>query len=150
MGFNQCNKTTRHRSSERVLTMIRNVALLLSIISGTALAADSNGNYMVGGGSGSVVCGEFVKTLEQARTKGEGTIGYISIMQGFAMYILGFQTGYNKAASETYDIFSGIEETELMSQLSIFCKENPKTRFGVAVSVLAERNYSTRIRKYSP
>jgi hypothetical protein len=37
-----------------------------------------------------------------------------------------------------------------MNQLSIYCKENPKTRFGIAVAALAERNYSTRSRKQTP
>ena len=130
--------------------MFRNLALLLSIISGTALAADSNGNYMVGGGAGSVLCSEFVKTLEQATAKGDGTIEYVNIMQGFTMYLLGFQSGYNKAAPNTYDIFSGIEEKDLMRQLSNYCKENPRTRFGVAVAAFAEKNYSARSKRYTP
>src|SRR5438132_5892980 len=101
--------------------MLRKIALLLSIVSGTALAADLNGNYMVGGGAGSISCSEFVENLENARAHGEGTIKYVTIMQGFTMYLLGFQTGYNKGAPNTYDIFAGIEEKELMSRLANYC-----------------------------
>lgn len=149
-GVQPMSQDRRLSLGERVLRMFRNIALLLSIVPGTALAADSTENYMVGGGSGSVLCGEFVRALEQATAKGEGTIGYVNIMQGFTMYLLGFRSGYNKAATDTYDIFSGIEQKGLMNQLAIYCKENPKTRFGIAVSALAERNYSTRIREYVP
>jgi hypothetical protein len=130
--------------------MLLKIALLLSIISGTALAADSNGYYMVGGGTGSVPCSEFAKALETANAHGYGTIEYVTDMQGYSMYLFGFQSGYNKGASNTYDIFSGIEEKELMSWLSNYCKENPKTRFGVAVSMFAETNYSARSREYVP
>jgi len=130
--------------------MLITIALLLSIVTGAAFAADSNGNYMVGGGAGSVSCGEFAETLENAKAHGYGTIEYVTTMQGFTMYLLGFQSGYNKAAPNTYDIFSGIEEKELMSRLSKFCRANPGTRFGVAVAVLAENNYSVRRRNYAP
>lgn len=124
--------------------------MLLAIVSGTALAADSNGNYMVGGGVGSALCSEFVKALEQATAKGEGTSEYVTIMQGFTMYLFGFQSGYNKGTPDTYDVFAEIEEKGLMSRLSNYCKENQKTRFGIAVSALAERNYPARSRKYTP
>ena len=60
------------------------------------------------------------------------------------MYLFGFQSGYNKGTPNTYDIFSGIEEKELMSRLSKFCNENPTIRFGIAVSRLAEDNYLAR------
>ncbi len=149
-GVQPMSQDHRLSLSERVLRMFRTIALLLAIMQGTALAADSTGNYMVGGGSGSVLCSEFVKVLEQATAKGERTIGYVNIMQGFTMYLHGFRSGYNKAAPDTYDIFSGIEEQGLINQLAIYCKENPRTRFGIAVSALAERNYSTRIREYVP
>lgn len=105
---------------------------------------------MVGGGAGAVLCSEFVKALEQATAKGDGTIEYVNIMQGFTMYLLGFQSGYNKAAPNTYDIFSGIEEKDLVRQLSNYCKENPGIRVGVAVAAFAEKSYSARSKRYPP
>ena len=62
--------------------MLIKIALLLLIVSGAALAADSKGNYMVGGGAGAVSCSEFANILENAKTHGYGTMEYVTTMQG--------------------------------------------------------------------
>lgn len=54
-GVQPMSQDRRLSLGERVLRMFRNIALLLSIVPGTALAANSTGNYMVDGGSGSVL-----------------------------------------------------------------------------------------------
>ena len=108
-------------------------------------AADKNGNYVMGGGVGGVKCSQFVASMEKGRSFGIGSYEYVIETYGFQMYLLGFQTGYNMGAPETYDIFYGYESTnELLARIENFCRIIPDVTFGFAVTSLGKKLHPKR------
>ena len=110
-------------------------------------SADSNGRYIYGGGVGSVTCPQFVADMEKARSLGINSIAYVNEMQGYVMYLLGFQTGYNVSASDTCDIFPSVKDDyALLSWAENYCRANPSGRFANAVVALSIDRQSKRQR----
>lgn len=107
--------------------------------------ADENGNFMIGGGVGGEKCPQFVASMEKGRLFGIGTLGYATETQGYVMYLLGFQTGYNMSTSDTYDIFARSRiDYELLYWIENYCRKNPSDRYGDAVVALARALYPKR------
>lgn len=73
-------------------------------------------------------------------------IGYVKETSAFTMYLLGFQSGYNMAAKDTYDIFSGEEVYPLLSWAENYCRANPSIRFIDALIALSNNRYPKRQR----
>lgn len=110
-----------------------------------SFAADKDGLFFMGGGAGGVKCPDFVASMEKGRAQGINSLGYVQETQGFTMYILGFQTGYNMGSSNTYDIFNGIKsEYELLAKIEDYCRSNSSVRFGDAVIALAKAQHPKR------
>jgi hypothetical protein len=130
------------------------IQVLLSLIvlfysSQLSHSADQQGRFYLGGGAGGVNCPQFVASMEKGRSFGVGSIGFVKETQGYTMYLLGFQTGYNSAANNTYDIFPDVKsEYNLLSWLENYCRDNPSDRFGDAVVSLSREQYSTRQKDY--
>ena len=138
-----------HQPSQKshMKSLYRLVVLMVALTSVGAFGADSTGNYMVGGGAGGVRCPEFVATMERARTHKIGSLRYVQETQGFTMYLLGFQTGYNVSTPDTYDIFPGSEgDYPLLSWIENYCRLNPTSRFGDGVVALAQDRHAKRQR----
>jgi hypothetical protein len=115
----------------------------------TAGAADSAGNFNVGGGTGGVKCPNFVAEMEKARSLGIDSPRYVEATQGFTMFILGFQTGYNMMAPATYDIFSGKNgDYDLLAWVENYCRMNSSSRFGDGVVALARHFHPNRQQSY--
>lgn len=115
-----------------------------------AHGADANGNYIVGGGAGGVRCPDYVATMERARSHSIGSLRYVQETQGFTMFLLGFQTGYNMSTPDTYDIFPGTEgDYPLLSWVENYCRANPTLRFGDGVIALAREVHPKRQRSGS-
>ena len=121
------------------------LAVIFSSFGQPCWPADEEGLFMTGGGVGGVPCRQFVATMEKARSLGIGTIGYVWEIQGFTMYLLGFQTGYNLAAKDTYDIFCAEEDDyALLSWMENYCRANPSRKFSDAAIALADDRYPRR------
>jgi len=103
--------------------------------------------YIVGGGLGAVDCPAFVESMGKAKGQKPGATGYAGELQGFAMYVSGFQTAYNLQTPETCDIFSGWNNNQVLEWLDKFCRANPKERFGAGVIALAQDRYPARSTK---
>jgi len=101
----------------------------------------------LGGGAGAVKCLQFVASMEKARSLGIGSVGFVTETQGFTMYLLGFQTGYNMSTKDTCDIFPDEEkEYSLLSWVENYCRANVSSRFADAVIALSKDRHSKRQR----
>ena len=110
-------------------------------------SADTNGRYIYGGGVGGVTCPQFVAAMERSRSFGIDSIAYANEMQGYVMYVLGFQTGYNVSAQDTCDIFPSEENTyALLSWAESYCRASPSRLFANAVVALSIDRQSKRRR----
>lgn len=122
--------------------MSRHLAILFFfffLLTDTSFSADREGGYYMGGGAGGVKCPDFVASMEKGRSLGVGSIGYVHKTSVFTMYLLGFQTGYNLAADNVYDIFHDKKDHyELLSWIEQYCLENPSKNFGHGVVALSE------------
>ena len=123
------------------------VAVALSCSTQLSYSADADGRFWLGGGVGSVKCPQFVASMEKARSLGIGSVGYVKETQGFTMYLLGFQTGYNMSTQDTCDIFLGEEkEYPLLSWAENYCRTNASSRFADAVVALSRDRHPKRQR----
>lgn len=123
------------------------VAIIFSCSAQVVHSVDADGRFWLGGGAGSVRCPQFVSSMEKARSIGIGSVGYVKETQGFTMYLLGFQTGYNMSTQDTCDIFSSEEkEYPLLSWAENYCRVNPSSRFSDAVVALSKDRYPKRQR----
>jgi hypothetical protein len=95
-----------------------------------AYAADQAGNYFIGGGVGGVTCPAFVATMDDAHRFSVGSLEWANRTQGYVMYILGFQTGYNMGKPGTFDLFADVTTDQVLAQLEAWCRENPLKKFG--------------------
>lgn len=107
-------------------------------------AYDKDGQYVVGGGVGGVICSEYISLLSQAQLRGGLTSAPGAYtMNSYSNYILGFQTGYNISHLGEKDIFSEIggvnPSNKALFLIEDWCKKNPEKRFGEAVIKLAEK-----------
>lgn len=123
---------------------------VLACLVGSVTAADSDGDFWLGGGAGGVKCPDFVAAMEKGRSHGVGTIPYVRKIGSYTMYLLGFQTGYNMSTPATCDIFPGVDGVEgeypLLSWAENYCRANPSQRFGDAVVSLARELHPKRKR----
>jgi hypothetical protein len=110
-------------------------------------AAPASQGYIVASGPASTECPGFIDTVGKARMQKSGSTGYAGDMQGFAMFVSGFQTAYNLQTPETCDIFAGWNNNQVLDWLEKFCRANPKERFGAGVIALAKERYPSRSKK---
>jgi hypothetical protein len=121
------------------------VVLAVASCAQVTYSADTNGHFWLGGGAGGVACPQFVASMEKGRSLGIGSIGYVTEIQGFTMYLQGFRTGYNMSTQDTCDIFpDGEKDYSLLSWIENFCRANPSSRFSDAVVALAIDRHSSR------
>lgn len=129
--------------------MKKTTTILLAAILAAPLWAQAQkpaGN-IVGGGLGTAECTGFVEAMARARTQPQGSTGYAGEVQGYAMYLSGFQTAYNLQTPETCDIFAGWNNQQVLDQVEKFCRDNPGARFGNGVIALAKERYPKRAKK---
>jgi hypothetical protein len=106
------------------------------------VAADSEGQYLVGGGVGALRCTQFLNAMAEARQEG----GLISIagatrISPWASYVLGFETGYNFAMPGVRDIFSAFGPSpgnDVLYGVEPWCQRHPTWLFGSALIAFAE------------
>ncbi|TAJ20623.1 MAG: hypothetical protein EPO47_11180 [Rugosibacter sp.] len=120
---------------------------VLSLSTQHARSADTEGHFWLGGGTGGVMCPQFVASMEKARSLGIDSVGYATETQGYLMYLLGFQTGYNMSTKDTCDIFPSEEKAySLLSWAENYCRENASSRFADGVVALSKNRHPKRLR----
>lgn len=121
------------------------VLLLTVFVSVPAFGADGASNFYIGGGAGGVTCPNFVSAMEKARSQGVGTVDFANTTQGFTMYVLGFESGYNMGKPSTYDIFPNKSSVyPLLNWVENWCRVHPGASFGAGVVALANAHYAGR------
>jgi hypothetical protein len=102
-----------------------------------AFASDADGSYYVGGGAGAVTCPEFSDVMRAARAGGIGSVQYVHQTEGYTMYVLGYQTGYNQQAPATYNIFANISPDQALAWIDNYCQAHPLGTFSEGLRALA-------------
>jgi hypothetical protein len=123
-----------------------NVVVAMLFVAQAVAGADSDGEFMLGGGVGSVKCPTFVSIMKRARTKRIGSLAYVNETNAFTMYLLGFQSGYNMAKDDTYDVFPDAQDHSLLAWAENWCRSNSTRVFGDAAVALAADRHAARIR----
>jgi hypothetical protein len=110
---------------------------------------DANG-FIKGGGVGMVRCPQFLNAMATARQNGGmGTLAGVKLMQGYMMYVAGFQTGFNSQADGVYDIFSSLGDDAVDSVLYAvepWCASNPGKTFSDGLLDLASKLQTSKKR----
>jgi hypothetical protein len=105
-------------------------------------AADSSGQYLVGGGVGGLPCTRFLNAMAEARREGGLTsIAGVNRINDWVEYVVGFETGYNYATPGVRDIFSAFGPSpafDVLYGIEPWCQRNPTELFGHALVVFAE------------
>jgi hypothetical protein len=105
-------------------------------------AADSSGQYIVGGGVGGLPCTQFLNAMAEARQQGGLTsIAGANRIHIWQEYVVGFQTGYNYATPGVRDVFSAFGPSpanDVLYGIEPWCQRNPTVRFGEALIVFVE------------
>lgn len=70
-------------------------------------------------------------------------------MQGYTMYLLGYQTAYNRLAKDTFDIFDGFEVEQLFAWIENWCRENPLEKYYQGINALTDFVFERRKRSRS-
>jgi hypothetical protein len=111
-----------------------------ALLAHSTVARDAKG-FMMGGGVGGLRCPAFLNAMATARQKGglRSAAGVVEI-NGFVMFLSGFQTGFNSEAEDIYDIFKSLEPDEINNALYAiepWCASNPGKNFAQAVLALS-------------
>jgi hypothetical protein len=116
------------------------LALILSSAFSLSFAADSERQYQVRSIDKVESCGGLNGAL--AKAKNEDDWGEL---YGFSLYTMGYLTGINRLASDTYDIAGSKNTKTLMVWLEKYCKEHPEDSFDDALYSLIAELYPNRI-----
>ncbi|MCG5483685.1 MAG: hypothetical protein KK482_08180 [Sinorhizobium meliloti] len=106
-----------------------------------AQSANQRGEFMTGGGVGSVPCVEFLDVMANARAQGGlASPAGSRLVYGYMMYVAGFETAYNSAAEGVHHIFDGFGSvSKVLVALEPWCSQHPTKNFDLAIFDLVKR-----------
>jgi hypothetical protein len=113
----------------KVLTII----LALTLVSTTATAVDTSGNYAVWG-LGKKSCFGF----RQGITSDD--------KDKYMHYIKGFLTAYNIFTEKTYSISGKMDENQVLEWLDTYCEDNPMSGLETALISFTFDHYDKRMK----
>lgn len=116
------------------------LASLLWFAHGTVFAADENQQYKVRAFDKVATCYAFNRAINSAKQHDDWAALY-----GFSLYTMGYMTGINRLAYDTYDIGGKKNSKMLIVWLTDYCKENPEDTFDSALHHLIVEIYPDRI-----
>ncbi len=113
------------------------------LFSNTSFAYDKNGEYITGGGVGSISCAGFNMSIARANVVGGiNSIKGSRVISSYINYILGFQTGHNSSHLGKKDVlkkFGSTPTNKLLPLIEEWCKSNPEENFGNALVTVVKR-----------
>jgi hypothetical protein len=116
------------------------LALLLVFAQGTTTyAADENQQYNVRAFDKVATCYALNRAVNSAKKHDDWAALY-----GFSLYTMGYMTGINRLAYDTYDIGGRKNSKMLMVWLGKYCEENPDDSFDSALHHLILEIYPDR------
>lgn len=99
--------------------------------------ADSQGNFMTGGGMGSLGCTDFLNDMATARQQGGlARLPGVNTIAPFQRYVVGFTTGYNMGNDGVYHIFEAFGQNyslKVLLAIEPWCANNPTKKFDAAL-----------------
>ncbi len=127
--------------------LILPLLIITLLFSSNVFAFDESGEYVIGGGVGSIPCKMYNPVLTRARLAGGiNSPAGAKIINGYMNYVLGFQTGHNVSHEGGRDIFEKFGETptnKLLPLIAKWCKENPEENFGNAVVAVTNDSFNS-------
>lgn len=117
------------------------VVLALAVCAGqnAARAADEGQQYKVRAFAKVETCYALNRAVHSAKNEDDWGALY-----GFSLYTMGYLTGINRLAHDTYDIGGRKNSKTLMVWLEQYCLENPEDSFDAALYHLTAEIYPTR------
>lgn len=116
------------------------LALACSVLSGALHAADGDKAYRVLSINTVETCSDLNTAVEIAGEEDDWRLLYT-----FSLYTMGYLTGVNRLAFDTYDIAGGKNVKTHMVWLQRYCAENPKVAFSEALHQLVIKLYPRRL-----
>lgn len=116
------------------------ITLILCTTFFPAFAADSERQYQVRSIDKIESCGGLNGALAKAKNEDDWGDLY-----GFSLYTMGYLTGVNRLASDTFDIAGNKNTKTLMVWLEKYCKQHPEDSFDYALFSLVADLYPNRI-----
>ncbi len=116
------------------------LAVVLSVLCSSAHAADNDRQYQVQ----AIEAVESCEALNAAVVKANRDDDW-GALYGFSLYTMGYLTGINRLAFDTYDIAGRKNVKILMVWLQKYCAEHPKNSFDYALYQLVAELYPHRI-----
>lgn len=114
------------------LTII--LGMMIMLISTTAVAVDSKGNYAVWG-LGKKSCFGYTQAVAS------------DDIEKFKHYVKGFLTSYNMFTDKTYSIARDMNINEIMEWLSQYCGENQMSGFETALLNFTFDHHDKRLKR---
>ena len=115
------------------------LAVVLSVLCSSAHAADNDRQYQVQ----AIDAVESCEALNAAVVKANRDDDW-GALYGFSLYTMGYLTGINRLAFDTYDIAGRKNVKILMVWLQKYCAEHPKNGFDYALYQLVAELYPHR------
>ena len=116
------------------------LALMFFVALTPVFAADKDRQYHVRAIDAVGSCGQLNRALAKAKTEDDWGALY-----GFSLYTMGYITGINRTAANTYDIAGKKNSKTLMVWLQKYCAEHPQDSFENALYRLTVELYPDRI-----
>jgi len=113
--------------------------LLFSLAPGLSCAADAGARYQVLTINSLETCSDLNHAVAAANNEDDWRLLYT-----FSVYTMGYLTGINRLAFDTYDIAGGNNVKTHMVLLRQYCAEHPDDSFDLALHRLVARLYPQR------
>ncbi|MCB1706054.1 MAG: hypothetical protein KDI17_14415 [Halioglobus sp.] len=126
-------------SKRAVLAAAVAVALVAGAVQQVARAADEGGQYKVRAFGKVETCYALNRAVNSAKKEDDWGALY-----GFSLYTMGYLTGINRLASDTYDIGGRKNSKTLMVWLEKYCLDNPEHSFDAALYQLTAEIFPAR------
>ena len=114
-------------------------AIALLVACGSVVAADKDKQYRVSATGNVASCSGMNHALAQAKNQDSWTTLY-----AYSMYTMGYISGVNRLAHDTYDIAGRKNPKTLIVWLERYCAENPSDSFDKALFELTLELYPNR------
>jgi hypothetical protein len=94
------------------------------------VAADENGQYATLSAPNESSCGTFLSARDEAHR------GQFARQNMYKSWLMGFITGYDFGAPDTYDIAPSMDLDTMMAWVENYCRRNPMATFGEGAGAL--------------
>jgi len=124
-----CERATATNGRSTMKPTLCGACLLL--VAYAAGAADENGQYATLAATNESTCGTFLSARDEAHR------GQFARQNMYKSWLMGFVTGYDFGAPDTYDIAPAMDLDAMMLWVENYCRRNPLASFAQSAGALA-------------